>query len=136
MPASEAVGRCAVRPDGSRASNPKTRTEPMRTFWRRAMAFQCDGTSEDDLSALAALLAPAIDLLVTETTNATRVGSLAAAAIDNGHVPLVRYTTNQHSHWTMASAYERDESGTVLALLLLDTYLPAPWAVPLMPWPV
>jgi hypothetical protein len=114
----------------SAVGNPKTRREPMRTFWRHAMAFQSGGTSEYDLLALAALLAPAIDLVVTETSNATRVGALASAAIDGGHVPLVRYTTSQHSHWTMASAYERDASGSVLALLLLDTDLSAPWAVP------
>lgn len=109
--------------------NLATRQEPMRTFWRRAMEYQSDGTSESDLSALAALLAPAIEFQVSKTASATRIASLVADAIDQGHVPLIRYTTNRFSHWCMIAGHERAADGSRSALLALDTDMPCPWAV-------
>lgn len=108
----------------------RTRSEPMRSFWRLVNELYADGTSEADLAELAALLAPAIELQVVETASPRRVARLVAEAVDSGQVPLVRYTTARFSHWSMASGVERTASGTVRALLLLDTSLAGPWAVP------
>lgn len=109
--------------------NRATRWDPMRTFWQHAMAFESDGTSESDLSALAAVLAPAIEFQVAKTGSAARIASVVADAIDRGHVPLIRYTTQQFSHWCMIAGQEKTAAGTPLALLALDTDMAGPWAV-------
>lgn len=111
-------------------ANPKTARDPWRTFWTRVRTDYNDGTDESDLATLAELLTPWIQVEVTKTTSARRIGEVAAAAIASGHVPILRSTTARWSHFSMVSGLAIGADGAPTALLLLDTSLDAPWAVP------
>lgn len=110
-------------------ANPGTAREPWRTFWNHVQADCNDGTDESDLAALAALLAPSIQVQVTKTASARRIAALVEAAIENGDVPLLRSTTKRWSHWSMVSGIAIGTDGVPTSLLLLDTSIDAPWAV-------
>jgi hypothetical protein len=112
------------------AANPDTERDPWYTFWKCVRTHYNDGTNEADLSTLAKLLAPWISVKVTKTTSARRIGEVAAAAIKSGHVPILRSTTARWSHFAMVSGVALDADGAPTALLLLDTSLAAPQAVP------
>lgn len=112
-----------------RVVNPDTRREPLRTFWSRVRELYADGMFETDIEELAAVLAPAISVKVTVTDSAKRVGRIAAAAIREGHVPLVRFSSRSWSHYSACIGCEvEDGSLHATALLLLDPNAPSPWA--------
>jgi hypothetical protein len=111
-------------------ANPRTAREPWRTFWRRISVDFDYGTDEVDLSTLAALLSPWIRVQVTKTVSARRVATMVEAAIASGDVALLRSTTARWSHWSMVSGIAIGANGVPTALLLLDTSVDAPWAVP------
>jgi hypothetical protein len=111
-------------------ANPKTERDPWRTFWNRVRTDYNDGADESDLTTLAELLAPWIQIEVMRTTSARRIGQVAAVAIESGHVPILRSTTARWSHFSMVSGLAVGADGAPTALLLLDTSLDAPWAVP------
>jgi len=110
------------------AANPKTTREPWATFWRTVRADYNQGTDERDLTALAGMLG--LQLEVTKTTSGTRIAAIARNAIERGSVPLVRTTTSRWSHWAFVSGLALEAEDTPSALLLLDTSVAAPWAVP------
>jgi hypothetical protein len=111
-------------------ATPRADREPWRSFWRRVKADYDHGTDEADLSTLAALLAPWIQVQVTKTISPRRIAALVESAIVNGDVPLLRSTTARWSHWSMIAGISIGADGAPTALLLLDTSVDAPWAVP------
>ena len=110
------------------AGNTATTREPWATFWRRVRDDYNQGTDERDLTTLAGMLG--LRLEVTKTTSGKRIATIARSAIEGGSVPLVRTTTSRWSHWALISGIALQADDTPCALLVLDTSVGAPWAVP------
>jgi hypothetical protein len=110
------------------AANPETTREPWATFWQKVRTDYNQGTDERDLTILAAILG--LRLEITKTTSGQRIAAIVRSAIEGGDVPLVRTTTCRWSHWALVSGIALQADDTPSALLILDTGVDAPWAVP------
>lgn len=109
-------------------ANPQTKRQPWATFWQKVREDYNQGTDEGDLTTLAGIIGLQLD--ITKTTSGKRIATIVRRAIERGDVPLVRTTTCRWSHWALVSGIALLADDTPCALLILDTSVGAPWAVP------
>lgn len=110
------------------ASVATSKREPLRGLWRLAREAYFEGTTESEIEAYVNAFSPALTCTTVTSQSARRLGPLVAKAIRAGHVPMVRFDSQQWCHWALISGLEVMAGESLpRALLLLDPSASQPW---------
>ena len=92
--------------------------------WMQATKLLCGRSPDPAVGGHAEIFCEAVS-----TTTAWQLGERALQAILADQVPIILYRDRKHTRWSMVCGVELSD-GVVQALLLLDSRLPGPWAIP------
>lgn len=92
--------------------------------WMQASKLLCGWSPQPAGAGQAEIVCEAVS-----TTSASQIGERAHQAILADQIPIIQYCDGEHTRWSMVCGVELSDCAAQ-ALLLLDSLLPGPWAVP------
>ena len=101
---------------------------PLRDLWTLARESYFEGADEREIARWVDAFSPALTSEIETRRSARHIGNGAAAAVQAGHVPIVRFDSRTFSHFAPVIGIE-SMPGEPLprALLLLDPAASRPW---------